>query len=368
MTTRPGSEACIVGVDIALVALPIARPVVIGTVTWREREYAAIRVRLADGGRGDAFGYTRGLPLDVMLERLAPAVVSQDVMGPQALIDDLVAANRNAAAAMTRAFGLIDICMRDAYARHSGLPLWRLLGGARDRVPIVVVAGYGPDPVDEVRRLADSGFRHIKLHHADPPTVKEAIRALDGHATLGADAAMGWGSVAEAVAGCAPLDDLGLAFIEDPFPPAKWRMLAELADRLRTPLAAGEDAVGYDGLVDLLEGASVLRVDGTASGGFGAVLAAAETAAARGRHVMTHAFPDLHGHLAGSVAVEQVELIPDESGVNPIGQLLARRQRIEHGELVLSEEPGHGAPLDWEAVTRHARRMTTIGEESSNAA
>jgi L-alanine-DL-glutamate epimerase-like enolase superfamily enzyme len=111
----------------------------------------------------------------------------------------------------------------------------------------------------------------------------------------------------------------------------------------------------------------VLRVDATASGGFAAALDAAVVAAARGRRVMTHAFPDLHAHLAGATPIDTVEMIPDESGVNPIGQLLQRRQRIEAGELVLSDEPGHGAPLDWNLVARHAKRLITIGEERSDA-
>jgi L-alanine-DL-glutamate epimerase-like enolase superfamily enzyme len=75
---------------------------------------------------------------------------------------------------------------------------------------------------------------------------------------------------------------------------------------------------------------------------------------------MTHAFPDLQAHLAGSAAVEMVEMIPDAAGANPVGQLLARRQRIEDGQLVLSDGPGHGAPLDWDAVLAHGRRAISV--------
>ena len=77
---------------------------------------------------------------------------------------------------------------------------------------------------------------------------------------------------------------------------------------------------------------------------------------------MTHAFPDQHGHLAGAAPVGTVEMIPDEA-INPVGRLLARRQRIEAGELVLSDEPGHGAPLDWDAIERHTRAATHLAEQ-----
>ena len=141
---------------------------------------------------------------------------------------------------------------------------------------------------------------------------------------------MAWQTLPEALAACRRLDDLGLAFIEDPFPPDRWRLDGRArraaADarsrpartrRARRARATWPTAVG------------VLRVDATTSGGFGGVLAAAAVAAARGRAVMTHAFPDLHGHLAGAAAGREVEMIPDDAGANPVGRLLARRQRVE---------------------------------------
>ncbi len=356
----------ITAVDIGLCALPMERPVRIGQTVYREREYAMVRIRLAGGGWGEAFGYTRGLPLDTMLERLAPSLVGSDATRRNEIVDGLLASNRNAAAGLIRAVGLVDIALWDALARLAGLPMWRLLGGARDRVPLLVVGGYGAGDrgiqvvVDELCRLADTGFRHLKLHSADPELARRATTALGGSATLAIDAGMAWGSVAEAIERCGPLDELGLSFIEDPFVPERWQWTAELAGHIHTPLAAGEDAAGASQLIDLIEGVGVLRIDATASGGIDAVLQAAAVAASRGRQVMTHAFPDLHAHLAGSPAVECVEMIPDASGVNPIGQLLARRQAIEAGDLVLSEEPGHGAPLDWGAVERHARRLVAI--------
>jgi L-alanine-DL-glutamate epimerase-like enolase superfamily enzyme len=362
------NETQVSAVEVALVALPMARPVHIGRTTYREREYAVLRVHLAGGGYGDAFGYTRGLPVDAMLERLAPLILGSDATRPAAVVADLVASNRNAAAGLVRGIGLVDIALRDAHARLAGMPLWRMLGGARDRVPVVAVAGYADDPVTELSRLADAGFRQLKLHRADVGVVDRSVRELGNRATLGVDAGMAWVSLPEALEGCRPLDDLGLAFIEDPVPPDRWRLLSELAEHLRTPLAAGEDASGFGNLVDLLEGAAILRVDATASGGFGTVLDAAVVAASRDRKVMTHAFPDLHAHLAGSPPIEAVEMIPDDSGVNPMGRLLARRQQLDAGELRLSDEPGHGAPLDWDTVSAHAKRLTQFGEESSHAA
>ncbi len=364
--SRIPDDSRIIGVDIARCALPITRPVHIGRTVYTEREYALVRIRLADGGHGEGFGYTRGLPIDAMLEVLAPSLMGTDGTRPAVVVEQLATSHRNAAAGFLRAIGLLDIATWDALSRHSQIPLWRLLGGARDRVPVMAVGGYapaagGPDAIaDELRTLVDAGYRHLKLHTADPLVARAAAHAVDGQALLAVDAGMSWGTLPDALEGCRPLDDLGLLFIEDVFPPELWRLTGELATRLRTPLAAGEDATGREALVDLIDGVAVLRIDATASGGYAAVLGAAAVAAARGRRVMTHAFPDLHAHLAGAAPVEMIELIPESTGLNPIGALLARRQRLDRGDLVLSDEPGHGAPLDWAAVLRNASRVITV--------
>jgi L-alanine-DL-glutamate epimerase-like enolase superfamily enzyme len=256
----------------------------------------------------------------------------------------------------------------DAGARRSGRPLWQELGGARARVPITVVAGYhaserGPDAVEaEVRALLDAGFRNVKLHTTDLTVIGRVRAACGDVVPLGVDIGMTGRTLPDALERCRALDELGLAFIEDPFPPDRWRLTAELATRVATPVAAGEDAAGPAVLAELADVVGVLRIDASASGGFAAVLDAAGVAAARGTLVMTHAFPDQHGHLAGAAPVGTVEMIPDET-INPVGRLLARRQRIEAGELVLSDEPGHGAPLDWDAVERQTRAATHLAAQ-----
>jgi L-alanine-DL-glutamate epimerase-like enolase superfamily enzyme len=75
---------------------------------------------------------------------------------------------------------------------------------------------------------------------------------------------------------------------------------------------------------------------------------------------MTHAFVELHGQVAGGLAgISLTETIPYDSGANPVDVLLAETQRVENGELVLSERPGNGLELDWDAVARFARTTHT---------
>jgi L-alanine-DL-glutamate epimerase-like enolase superfamily enzyme len=366
---RGGPDAAapdrIVAVDITRCALPLERPVHVGATRYDEREYVAVRLRTIDGTEGHAIGYTRGLPLDAMVELLAPALLGGRVPDRSALLDAAMDANVNAMGALWRAVSLLDIALFDASARRLGQPLWRLVGGARSRVPLMAVGGYhaverGVDAVvAEIRGLIDAGFGRIKLHTAELSIV-ERVKAVCGDGIqLGVDLGMVWRTLPEAVGPCTALDELELAFIEDPFPPDRWRLTGQLAGRLHTPLAAGEDAAGPAALAELADVVGVLRVDPSASGGFAAILDAVAVVAAREVTVMTHAFPDQHAHLAGAPAVGVVEMIPDHA-INPVGRLLARRQQVDAGELVLSEDPGHGAPLDWTAIERHARQTRRL--------
>lgn len=311
--------------EIALVAIPLERPIRLGDTEIREREYVVLRLIADDGLEGAAIGYTRGLPFGGI-----------------------------------RADSLREIAQWDLEAKHAGVPLWRLLGGTEPRVPVLAVGGYFMDQrriedvEDELRALVAAGFAHVKVHAHEPALVERLRGAVGDGAVFSIDLHMRFGDLDTALAECRPLDGLGLGFIEDPFPPDRADLTAALAEELDTPVAAGEDAAGLDALLALARAADVLRIDATSSGGIAAVRAAAEAA---GGGAITHAFVELHAQVAGGTAsIAMAETIPYATGANPVDRLLAATQPIEDGTLLLSEEPGNGLVFNWDAVRRHTRR------------
>jgi L-alanine-DL-glutamate epimerase-like enolase superfamily enzyme len=350
----------VVEVTVREVSMPLDTAVVLGAQRITARQYAVLELRSAAGRSGVALGLTRGLPVARALESLAPALLGADAGARRALLDRIVQTRPNAALGLSRALGLVDVAMWDLLAKRACLPLWRLLGGCSARVALVVAAGYATaggaagETAGELRRLEDAGFTHLKVHAEDPALIAGWRAALSPGTELAVDLGMGCADLVSARRLCAALDDLGLWFIEDPFPPERAGLTAELARHLRTPLAAGEDALGEEMLVELADAAGVLRVDATASGGVDAVLGATAHAARRGRLVITHSVVELHGQLAGGMSgIGFAETIPYDSGANPLHRLLASTQPVEHGQLVLSERPGNGLVLDGEAVERH---------------
>ena len=86
-----------------------------------------------------------------------------------------------------QAHALVDIALWDLAAKAAGLPLWQMLGGARDRVPAYASTPLLADPaayIDYVAERAAEGFRATKFHcwcepARDLPMV-EAVRASIG--------------------------------------------------------------------------------------------------------------------------------------------------------------------------------------------
>ncbi len=351
--------------DVALVAIPLERTIRLGPVVIDEREFAALRLRTRSGVEGVALGYTRGLPLAEALLELATRVVGHDASLRADVIDTLAGAALGPVG--TRALSLVEIALWDIEAKTAQQPLWRHLGGGSGRVPILAVGGYFldqrtiEDVEDELRALVASGFTHVKVHAHDPVVIERLQNAVGDDALFSVDLHMRFSEIDQARLECGVLDQLGLGFIEDPFPPDRPELTAALARELETPVAAGEDAIGLEALLALARSADVLRVDATVSGGISAALRAAEEAAEHGHTTMTHAFVELHAQVAGgSPAISMTETIPYATGANPVDRLLRSTQTIDSGSLVLSEEPGHGLDVDWTALAGFSRRMTTV--------
>jgi L-alanine-DL-glutamate epimerase-like enolase superfamily enzyme len=92
---------------------------------------------------------------------------------------------------------------------------------------------------------------------------------------------------------------------------------------------------------------------------------AINVAAAAGRTVFPHVFAPLHIHLACAFPnVEAVEVIPEESGADPLDALLRDRRELNEGKIAASGEPGAGIFLNWEEIERRARRIAVISPDA----
>jgi len=361
----------IVGLDILDCPIELPQAIRFGELEMRARDYIVLRIRTDAGVEGFSVSYARGSPLREAIAILGPKILNQDALLHRQIVQSLQQNYIPAQAAFVRAISAIDIAWWDLAAKTAALPLYRHLGGSTKEIPLAAVAGYFPetrseeDLENEIKGLVDEGYGLIKMcllgddPVADARLIKRLVKAASG-SRLAVDAHWMWSELKPAQDACDLLDDLGLDFIEDPFPPNLWRQTKELREVLRTPLAAGEDVTSLAGFVDVLEGVDVLRIDATASGGITGALSAIDLAAESDRTILPHVFLPLHSHLVAAKSVATMAEFTTDPLVDPYARLLNTPLKIADGKMAMSEEPGNGWQVDWDAAVSLASRSVSV--------
>jgi L-alanine-DL-glutamate epimerase-like enolase superfamily enzyme len=357
-------------IEVMSCRVPLREPVQLGIQTIKHRDYVAVRLVLDNGVEGFAYGYERGLPLFELASTAARAYLGGRASMRQQLARNAQGPTPAPWAAMIRGTSLCDMALWDAWSRNADLPLWALLGGARDRLPVMPVIGYGMTPERAARDgadLAKRGFGIIKLMihggdiEADEAVICALAEALPAGVQFGIDAHWSWSSLAQALPYCKMAERLGAVFVEDPFPPAQFRSINRLSEKLDIPLAVGEDAPDVWSLRELADAGDILRVDASVHGGVSGCIEAIALARAFDRQVIPHVFPSHHVHLGlAAQSVRCIEAILPELGADPIEQYLLSPIVIENGHALATSEPGAGLKLDWPALTRHSTRKDTL--------
>ena len=349
--------------------IPLTRPIVMGDLRFDSREYILVIVETDEGVRGLGYGMTRNAPVAAIVERnLGPLLVGQDPLMTEAIWERLYYRNLTIAGRgiFMRALSAVDVALWDVKAQVAGQPIWRLLGGARDRAPLTVAGGYAGEGVTlealgrEIDDYASRGFSIVKIAAGDLASDTERIRtaaaAIAGRAELAYDAHWAWRDLYRTVPVVLGWRDLGLAFIEDPFAPELVGLAPQLRQDTGMRLALGEDAVGRWAFQELFRTIvpDLVRIDATTMGGISEALKVCALASVHARPVIPHIFPEIHVHLAAALpTVSAVEITVPEYEIDLAYRLFSEWIRIEAGTIVAPTRPGLGVELDPRAVDRY---------------
>jgi D-galactarolactone cycloisomerase len=162
---------------------------------------------------------------------------------------------RRAGTAGRNAAGL-EIALWDILGKAANLPIYRLLGGGRDRLPVYAATSRllsKEEHIAQVQALAEAGFRAVKirLHRADPEddlAVVEAVcKAAGGRVQVLTDANQNnaapgyvfW-SRATALRVARRLDELGVYYLAEPLPRQDVEGLAMIAGAVDMRIVGGE--------------------------------------------------------------------------------------------------------------------------------
>jgi len=148
----------------------------------------------------------------------------------------------------------VDMAAWDALARAAGVPLCVLLGGSIGRVPAYNSNGLWLRSPNEVASEAvelrdEGGFQGLKLRLGrerlsdDLATIEAVREAVGSEMSLMVDFNQGL-HFGEALERCHAIDDLGLAWIEEPIVYDNLEGYARLTADLKTPVQIGENFYG----------------------------------------------------------------------------------------------------------------------------
>jgi L-alanine-DL-glutamate epimerase-like enolase superfamily enzyme len=350
--------------------VPLPRPIIMGDLRYDSREYLVVEVATEGGATGIGFGMTRNSPAGAIVRRsLAPLLIGEDPLLTEALWDRIYYRNLpiGARGIFMRALSAVDIALWDLKGQAAGLPIWKLLGGARAKVPVAVAGGYPASDrtmADLERELADyaaRGFGLVKIAAGelrdDTPRLIASRRALGADVDLAYDAHWAWRDLLSVMPTVRSWADFDIRFIEDPFPAELMELSSRLRDVTGARVALGEDTVGRWAFREVLERyrPDVLRVDATVAGGLSEAVKVCAYASSLGVPVLPHVFPEVHVHLGAAFnSVLAVEMTDPSYETESLHRLFRRWVDVRDGRMIAPEEPGIGVELDQSAVERYA--------------
>ena len=297
----------ITGVSAAAYTVPTEAPEADGTLAWDSTTIVLAEVT-AGGRTGLGYSYAHAAAAEVIRNPLADLLHGRDAMAIPALWRAMLNRVRNFGrqGICAGAISALDVALWDLKARLLDLPLVRLLGAARDEVPIYGSGGFVNQTPQQLQAqlggwVADLGCRWVKMKiGADPAEAARRMRtARDaiGDAELMIDA-NGACTRKAALAIAADAAALGVTWFEEPVSSDDLSGLHLLRNRAPAPIEIAAGEYGYDpfhfrGLIEA-GAVDVLQADATRCLGYTGFLIAASLCEAHNLPFSAHTAPALH--------------------------------------------------------------------------
>ena len=241
----------------------------------KETQYALttfVEIETDDGLKGNAFSVypQRYSVADLINREVAPVIAGMDPTRPEQVRNTLFwkIANKHFMGIWSMAASMVDVALWDIRGKALKQPIWKLMGGAREKCPIYITWGlpvYSREELVESAKLfiAD-GHTQLKMaiaasakptdHMYGEPTdddilediarIRHVRKELGDKVTLMVDANKN-AKLPQAIRVAKGVADCNLAWFEDPVLKADPRLMAKLRRETTIPIAAGSSGT-YD--------------------------------------------------------------------------------------------------------------------------
>lgn len=356
----------IAAIQTALLTVPTPRPM---ALQYPQHKLVVAEIATDEGLRG--LGYSlvfNGGGAEAVLAyletRLKPALLGEDPMLVERLWEKMFRTDMGVRKQGVAGYALsaLDIGLWDLVGKAAGQPLYRLWGAVSDRVAAYGSGGWAnysvADLVVEAEKYAALGCRYykMKIHHPDERVNRDRVAAV--RKALGPDMRMMvdvnqgrdlLGNVRQA----ALLEEFDLLWYEEPVLADDYAGMAEVARRIRIPVAAGENHYTRWEFKELFERRALAYAmpDVCRANGFSETLRIARLAAAHGVALAPHLIHEISIHVVAASAngflVEFMDWAPPD--------LFEDLPVCRDGFLRIPERPGHGISLARGAIEKYSR-------------
>lgn len=255
----------------------------------------------------------------------------------------------------------IDMALWDICGKQAGLPVWRLLGGYRDRVP-AYASGFlwrhhGNERLEaDAARLAAEGWKAMKLRLGGGRTLAQDVeRARLVRRTVGPDVRL----MVDALWGLTPLEgvrmarelaELSYTWLEEPVREGDFAGLAQVKAGNALPVAGGERISRLQMIPQLIRAVDHAILDVSHLGGLTPAVKAAAMLDVHNLPISTHSYCAISVQLLAGLRTGAWLEHMDWWDV-----LFTDAPRQRDGMIAMSEAPGLGLTLNEDYLRRHAQ-------------
>ncbi|MGZ3461373.1 MAG: enolase C-terminal domain-like protein, partial [Archangium sp.] len=192
MGQRNGDKVPIERIEARAYEIPTDSPEADGTLSWDSTTLVAVELT-AGGKRGLGYTYADASAASLINRTLAQELQGEDVMDVPARLVQLLLRVRNKGrpGMVAMALSAVDGALWDTKARLLGLPLVKLLGAARDSVPVYGSGGFTSYSIETLKEQlggwAEQGIPRVKMKIGSHPD-EDGDRVWAAREAIGPDA------------------------------------------------------------------------------------------------------------------------------------------------------------------------------------
>jgi L-alanine-DL-glutamate epimerase-like enolase superfamily enzyme len=285
-----------------------------------------------------------------------PVILGKDPAFPRRIRADLWKAMNYQGVGGVAQFALAatDIALWDILGKNAGLPVYKMLGAYRDRMPVYSMCGWYYDNDGDLSRFkrqitdaVEQGYQGVKIKVGkysladDEMRIRLALDTIGKNRRLMVDANQVFDR-SEALLRGRVYQQMGCFWLEEPLPPEDMEGFALVAQALDMRIATGENLNTKYAFADLIarQGADIVQPDNRRAGG---VCEWMEIGAIADGYKV-----EVASHGGGKTNLNMLLAMP-----NAIYMESGGPQKMVDGEVLAPEEPGMSSEVSAETIRKY---------------